>query len=188
MTSQRARFGITAGLGVAAVGVATLIHRHRTGYAERGYELNGELDVGTPEFLRALEALTGAPASEGNDLRVLFNGDEIFPVLLETIAAASRTLNLLTFVYWRGEIAGEVARAVSERARAGVRCNVLLDAFGAARMDERLVQTMRDAGVHVELFRPIKPYTLTKADHRTHRKVIVADGTVGMVGGVGIAS
>jgi len=47
---------------------------------------------------------------------------------------------------------------------------------------------MRDAGVHVELFRPIKPYTLTKADHRTHRKVIVADGTVGMVGGVGIAS
>jgi cardiolipin synthase len=40
----------------------------------------------------------------------------------------------------------------------------------------------------VELFRPFKPYTITKADHRTHRKVIVADGAVGMVGGVGIAS
>jgi cardiolipin synthase A/B len=65
---------------------------------------------------------------------------------------------------------------------------VLLDAFGAARMDERLVQSMRDAGVHVELFRPFKPYTITKADHHTHRKVIVADGAVGMVGGVGIAT
>ena len=47
MTSQRVRVGITAGLGVAAAGAAALVHRHRTGYAERGYELNGELDVGS---------------------------------------------------------------------------------------------------------------------------------------------
>ena len=125
--------------------------------------------------------------SEGNDLRVLINGDEIFPVILETIAAARETLNLLTFVYWQGEIAVSVAEALSERARAGVRCNVLLDAIGAARMDTRLVQAMQAAGVRVERFRPIRPYTLTKADHRTHRKVIVADGSVGMTGGVGIA-
>jgi cardiolipin synthase len=188
MLSQRLRLGIAAGVGLAATGTAALVHRHRTGYAEKGYELDGELDVGSPEFLRALEALTGAHVSTGNDLRVLFNGDEIFPELLQTIAEARRTLNLLTFVYWRGDIAVEVARAVSERARAGVRCNVLLDAFGAARMDEGLVQTMRDAGVRVEPFRPIKAYTITKADHRTHRKVIVADGAVGMIGGVGIAS
>jgi cardiolipin synthase A/B len=186
--AQRVRIGITAGAGIAAGGLAALVHRHRTGYAERGYELDGELDVGSPEFLRALEALTGAPVSTGNDLRVLLNGDEIFPVLLETIGAARRTLNLLTFVYWRGDIAVEVAEAVSERARAGVRCNVLLDAFGAARMDAGLVEMMRDAGVHVERFRPIRPYTISKADHRTHRKVIVADGAVGMIGGVGIAS
>jgi cardiolipin synthase len=188
VTSQRVRTGIAAGVALAAGGVAALVHHHRTGYAERGYEPGGELDVSSPEFLRALEALTGAPVSTGNDLRVLINGDEIFPVVLETIGAARRTLNLLTFVYWRGEIAVHVAEAVSERARAGVRCNVLLDAFGAARMDEGLVQRMRNAGVRVERFRPIKPYTISKADHRTHRKVIVADGAVGMTGGVGIAS
>jgi cardiolipin synthase len=188
MASSRTRIGISAAACLAACGVATAVHRRRSGYAEQGYELNGELDVGTRDFLRALEALTGAPMSEGNDLRVLINGDEIFPVVLETIAAAKKTLNLLTFVYWRGEIAVQVAEAVSERSRAGVRCNVLLDAFGAARMDARLVQAMQDAGVRVEHFRPIKPYTLTKADHRTHRKVIVADGSVGMTGGVGIAT
>jgi cardiolipin synthase A/B len=188
MTSSRTRVGISAAACLAAGGVATTVHRRRSGYAEQGYELSGELDVGAPDFLRALEALTGAPVSEGNDLRVLINGDEIFPIVLETIAAAKKTLNLLTFVYWRGEIAVQVAEAVSERSRAGVRCNVLLDAFGAARMDARLVQAMQDAGVRVEYFRPIKPYTLTKADHRTHRKVIVADGSVGMTGGVGIAT
>lgn len=184
---SRARIGIAAVSSVAAGGVA-LAMRRRSGYAEQGYELDGELDVGAPEFLRALEALTGAPVSEGNDLRVLINGDEIFPVVLETIASATKTLNLLTFVYWQGEIAVQVAEAVSERARAGVRCNVLLDAFGAARMDARLVEAMQAAGVRVEYFRPIRPYTLTKADHRTHRKVIVADGAVGMTGGVGIAT
>jgi len=188
MTSRRVRIGLATGAGLAAGGVAALVHRRRTGYAEQGYELDGELDVGSPEFLRALEALTGAPVSLGNDLSVLFNGDEIFPAMLETIAAARRTLNLLTFVYWRGEIAVQVAEALSERARAGVRCNVLLDAFGAARMDGRLVGSMQDAGVRVEQFRPLKPYTITKADHRTHRKVLVADGTVGMTGGVGIAA
>jgi cardiolipin synthase len=187
MASARTRIGITAAACVAAGGVAIGVHRRRSGYAEQGYELNGELDVGTPDFLRALEALTGAPVTEGNDLRVLTNGDEIFPVVLETIAAARTTLNLLTFVYWRGEIAVQVAEAVSERSRAGVRCSVLLDAFGAARMDARLVEAMQDAGVRVEYFRPIKPHSITKADHRTHRKVIVADGSVGMTGGVGIA-
>ena len=187
MASSRARIGIATAAILGASGVATAVHRRRSGYAEQGYELNGELDVGAGEFLRTLEALTGAPVSEGNDLRVLINGDEIFPVVLETITTAKETLNLLTFVYWRGEIAVRVAEAVSERSRAGVRCNVLLDAVGAARMDARLAQAMQDAGVRVEQFRPIKPYTLTKADHRTHRKVIVADGSVGMTGGVGIA-
>jgi cardiolipin synthase len=187
VASSRTRTGIAAVASVAAGGAALAVHRRRTGYAEEGYELSGELDVGAPEFLRALEALTGAPVSEGNDLRVLINGDEIFPVVLETVAAATKTLNLLTFVYWQGEIAVSVAEALSERARAGVRCNVLLDAIGAARMDAGLVRAMEDAGVRVERFRPIKPYTITKADHRTHRKVIVADGSVGMTGGMGIA-
>ena len=89
MTAQRLRIGIAAGVGVAVGGAVALVHRRRTGYAEQGYELEGELDVGSPAFLRALEALTGAPVSLGNDLSVLFNGDEIFPVMLETIGAAS---------------------------------------------------------------------------------------------------
>jgi hypothetical protein len=66
MTAQRVRIGIAAGVGLAVGGAAALVHRRRTGYAEEGYELEGELDVGSPAFLRALEALTGAPVSLGN--------------------------------------------------------------------------------------------------------------------------
>src|SRR6185369_6538622 len=98
MTSPRVRIGLTAAVGVA-ISLAA-VHRHRTGYVEHGYQPSVELDVGSEEFLRALEALTGAAVTTGNDLRVLTNGDEIFPAVLETIRSATTTLNLLTFVYW----------------------------------------------------------------------------------------
>jgi cardiolipin synthase len=55
-------------------------------------------------------------------------------------------------------------------------------------MDDRLIEAMEAAGVRVGRFRPIGLFTLGRADHRTHRKILVADGRVGMTGGVGIAS
>lgn len=161
--------------------------RHRRERSE-GYLLRGEdLTTGSEAFLHAAEALTGAPISRGNRLELLINGDAIFPALIETIGGARRTLNLLSFVYWRGDIAGRVAEALAERARAGVAVNVLLDAFGSAKMDPRLVRDMREAGVRVVRFRPPKPYAIGRLNNRNHRRILVADGEVGMIGGVGIA-
>ena len=64
---------------------------------------------------------------------LFINGDRIFPAFLETIRSAKRTLNVQTYVYWRGEIARDVAHAIRDKARDGVRCNVILDALGATR-------------------------------------------------------
>ncbi len=174
-------------LGVAAARYAADSLRHRREH-RRGYELRGEdLHVGSRAFLHAAEAITNSPISHGDDLELLVNGDAIFPALLDTIAAAQRSLNLLTFVYWRGDIAREVAAALARRARAGVAVNVLLDAFGTARMEPQLIRDMQDAGVTVARFRPPKPYAIGRLNNRTHRRVLVADGKVGMIGGVGIA-
>lgn len=153
----------------------------------RDYTLIGQLDPASTDFVRALEAITGAPSTEGNSVQILTNGDQIFPAMLEAIRSAKTTLNLLTFVYWKGPIAPEVAHAVCERARAGVRCNVLLDAFGAVKMDRGLIEEMRECGVHVSWFRPLRWYTLSRFNNRTHRKILVVDGRVGFTGGVGIA-
>jgi len=147
----------------------------------------GEVDAGEESFLYATEALTGAPISYGNDVELLINGDNIFPAFLETIKDAERTLNMLTYVYWTGDIAYDIAGAVCEKAREGVRCNVLLDAVGALRMDSALISDMEDAGVEVRRFRPAKPYAIRRIANRTHRKIVVADGRVGLIGGVGIA-
>lgn len=176
--------------GIAAAVVAwyasdSLRHRREQGH---GYDLHeGHPAVTDREFLYAAEALTAAPISTGNDPDLLINGDKIFPAFLETIRGAEQTVNLLTYVYWRGEIAHDVAGALCEKARDGVEVNVLLDAVGTAKMDTKLVRDMRSSGVNVALFRPPKPYAIKRINHRTHRKLLIADGRVGMTGGVGIA-
>jgi cardiolipin synthase len=176
-----------AGIGAALVGwYASDSLRHRREGAF-GYDLGADIEVGSPDFMRTAEALTGAPISDGSEVELMVNGDSIFPAILETIAGAQRTLNLETYVYWRGEITQRLADAICERARAGVRCNVLLDALGSALMDPSQLGQMEDAGVEVRKFRPVRPYTLRRLANRSHRRVLVADGEVGMTGGVGIA-
>ena len=173
-----------AALGIAWYASDSLRHRREGG---RGYSLDDPQPVDGERFVRAAEALTQAPISYGNRVDLLVNGDRIFPAFLEAIAGATRTLNLETYVYWTGEIADRVADALCERARAGVTCRVLLDAVGAARMNGGLIRQMEEAGVTVRRFRPPKPYALRRGNNRTHRRVLVADGRVGMTGGVGIA-
>jgi cardiolipin synthase len=184
----RARFAWPAGL--AATGAAwyaseSLRHRREQGH---GYQLRGErLDVSERAFLHAAVALTAAPISEGSEAELLVNGDRIFPAFLDTIERARATVNLLTYVYWRGDIARDVAGTLCRKAREGVDVNVLLDWVGTAKMDSGLIDEMRDAGVCVAKFRPLKPYAIRRLNNRTHRKVLIADGRVGMTGGVGIA-
>jgi cardiolipin synthase len=163
----------------------SLRHRREQG---QGYELRGSgLEIGSGEFLAATEALTMAPITRGNDIELLVNGDEIFPAMLATMRGAQRSLNFLSYLYWSGEIACEIAAALCERASAGVEVNVLLDAIGSARMDRDLIADMDDAGVNFAFFRPPKPYAMRRLNNRTHRKLLIADGEVGMTGGVGIA-
>ena len=68
-----------------------------------------------------LHGLLGVPPTFGNEVRVLRNGDEIFPAMLDAIRAAARTVDFVTFVYWTGEIAVTFAEALQEAARRGCR-------------------------------------------------------------------
>lgn len=135
----------------------------------------------------AIEAIVGSRFTSGNSVEVLRNGNEIFPSMLEAIAAAERTIDFVTFVYWTGEIAERMAEALARSSRSGVRVRAVLDAFGSSPMDQRLVDKMTAAGVAIERFRPIVRWKFWEADHRTHRKILVIDDRIAFTGGVGIA-
>jgi cardiolipin synthase A/B len=136
---------------------------------------------------RTIEGVIGVPATEGNRIDVLRNGDEIFPAMLEAIGNARRTIDLLTFVYWEGQIGREFAHALADRAKAGARVRVLLDAWGARPIDKSMVDMMEDAGATIRWFRPLHRFRPGQVNHRTHRKVMIVDEAVGFTGGVGIA-
>jgi cardiolipin synthase len=136
---------------------------------------------------RTIEGVIGVPATEGNRVDVLRNGDEIFPAMLESIERASNTVDLLTFVYWEGKIGREFAHALAARSRDGVRVRVLLDAWGAHPIERTLLGLMEEAGVAVRWFRPLHRFRPGQVNHRTHRKVMIVDEATGFTGGVGIA-
>ena len=143
--------------------------------------------VKDPQFVRAVGSLLGPPIVEGNRVRALCNGDEIFPSMLEAIRGARRTICFETFIYWSGSIGREFADALSERARAGVSCHVVLDWVGSDRIEESLVETMKEAGVRVVRYHPLRWYNVGRLNNRTHRELLIVDGRVGFTGGVGIA-
>jgi cardiolipin synthase len=138
-------------------------------------------------FRRTLEGLIGIPASDGNQVDVLRNGDQIFPALFDAIRSAESTIDFLTFVYWVGDIGRELAETLAERARAGVRVRVILDAVGAYDLEDDVIETMRQAGVVVVRFRPVQKLKFWESNHRTHRKVLICDENVAFTGGIGIA-
>jgi cardiolipin synthase len=137
---------------------------------------------------RRVETLLGTPATSGNDVRILRNGNEIFPAMLAAIEAAREHVDMVTFVYWQGDVARRFADALSAAAQRGCRVRVLLDAIGARRMSSDLIEEMKEAGCDVRWFRPVKGVPdIGDINHRTHRKILVCDASIGFTGGVGIA-
>jgi cardiolipin synthase len=151
------------------------------------YHMKHQFTVRDLAFQQTMHALTGSPLLDGNRVEILRNGVQIFPSMLAAIRTAQKAINLEFYIYWDGEIGKQFAEALAERARAGVAVKVILDAVGSAQMSQSLIDFLRRNGIDLEWYHPLRWYTLSRFNHRTHRKLMVVDGTVGFSGGVGIA-
>jgi cardiolipin synthase len=172
---------------IAALAAVLLALNFSAGEKKVRQQLVRQYSVADPQFHRAMGSLLGPGIAGGNKAAELLNGDQIFPAMLGAIRSAQKTITFETYIYWSGEIGKQFADALSERARAGVKVHILVDWVGSAKMDDALLQEMRDAGVDIRKFHKPAWYTLAKLNNRTHRKLLVVDGAVGFTGGVGIA-
>ena len=175
-------------MGVIAVAVGVLVVLNIGGTEKQITQpVSHRYAISDPQFLRAMGVLLGPPLVDGNQVRTLLNGDEIFPSMLQAIRSATKTITFETYIYWSGEIGREFAQALSERAARGVKVHVILDWIGSERLDEDALDKMRKSGVEVLKYHRPSWYTLHRFNNRTHRKLLVVDGKVGFTGGVGIA-
>lgn len=180
--------GIAVALVLALVAVVAIVVAN-TKTAEKRVErrIPHRHAVADPQFRREMSVMLGPTIVDGNRIDDLQNGREIFPAMLEAIAAARRTITFETYIYWSGDIGHHFSRALADRARAGVEVRVLLDWVGCLKMAPDLLDEMREAGVDVRHFRPLRWYNVGRMNNRTHRKLLVIDGRIGFTGGVGIA-
>jgi cardiolipin synthase len=145
------------------------------------------LEIRQPAFAATLGGYSGTTVVGGNRVDILLNGEEIFPAKLAMIRSARRSINYAQYVFEDGEPAKEIAQALAERCRAGVKVNVLLDAVGALAMPAEHRTTMTEAGCRVEYYRPLTPLTIDRVNYRNHRRILVVDGVLGVTGGSGIS-
>lgn len=164
-----------------------LLMNFTTGEKKIERQLERRYGIDDPQFVRSMSSLLGPPLLTGNSVKVLVNGDQIFPAMLAAIRQAKRTITFETYIYWSESIGKEFADALSERARAGIKVHVLLDWIGSVKMEQRYLDEMKRAGVAIERYHEPHWSHLARLNNRTHRKVLVIDGRIGFTGGVGIA-
>ena len=125
----------------------------------------------------------------GHRIRVLIDGVETFPAMLQAIAHARQYVHLETYILRADRTGRTFAAALSERAKAGVQVRLLYDGFGAFPLSSAYLADLRRAGVQTLEYRPLRRrrWTWKKWLRRDHRKILVVDGEYGFVGGINIA-
>jgi cardiolipin synthase len=147
----------------------------------------GPPPVSDPLFPRTIELFTGTHIDPENRVEILLNGEGTYPLLWKDIASAKKNVTVQMYFSQPGAVADTMAKYLSERARAGVKVLLLLDAFGSQPLKKEWIEGLRNSGVRVAWLRPLRWYTLQKAAQRSHVRVVVVDGRVGYTGGFGLA-
>jgi len=139
------------------------------------------------DFPDYVASLLGAPVTTGDTFQVLQDGDEIFGAMLGAIAKAQRRISFESFIYSDGEMSRRFTDAFAAAARRGVEVRIVLDGYGSSDLPSESVEQLEAAGVKLVWFNQLRAWSLDRVNYRTHRKVLVVDGTTAFTGGVGVA-
>jgi hypothetical protein len=142
-------WGITddrLGWALGAGAIALLAYLTAPAALPPRFGLSHEFDVESDEFLATIAGASSTPFVDGNAIELLNNGDAFYPRMLEAIEGAEVSITVEAYIYWAGEVGQLFARALAERASAGVTVKILLDAIGSKTEDVRSPGTTRFTG------------------------------------------
>ena len=172
---------------IVTVFVFTIVLNFTPGEKQITEEIQHLYGVQEPQFHTAMSYLLGPPLERGNVIVPLVNGNEIFPAMLRAISEAQHSICFETYIYASGSLGRRFAEALAERARSGVSVHVIVDFIGSFKMNREIQRFLKSAGVELVKYHPLRWYTLSQLNNRTHRKLLIVDGRIGFIGGVGIS-
>jgi cardiolipin synthase len=155
-----------------------------------------EREAGDTDVLQrhlAIEgALTDTPISVGNDVKMLPNGAAAFDAIFTAIESAAKHINIEFFTIEDVPHEGTTLSAVLKRKlQQGVQVNIIFDSFGSARTPDDFFLGLREAGANIVDFNPVNPLLAKgtyKPNDRDHRKIVIVDGRIAIIGGVNLSS
>jgi len=139
------------------------------------------------------QAVAGTPLTAGNATRLLRDGDGTFAAVFEAIAQARHHINLEYYTLEDVEFSGrKLSELLLEKRRAGVAVNIIYDSYGSLNTPREFFETLKSAGVNLLSFHPVNPLEAVAEGYspndRNHRKIMIVDGKVAIVGGVNLAT
>ncbi len=151
------------------------------------YHVESQVDPRTDQFIHVLESACQTTLEHGNRVEIFTDGPAFYPAMIAAIRAARETVNMECYIFKNGEVADQFIDALVDRARAGVRVTLVMDAIGSLGAFGKTAAVLRTAGCRVEPYQQMHWYRLARLNNRTHRELLVVDGRVAFVGGAGVA-
>lgn len=141
------------------------------------------------ELIRLFSNQNVALPFKDNEIEIYENGHDFFPALLNAIAQAKNHIHLVVYIFENDALGTLVSDALIDKALQGVEVRVIYDYVGCWHVPSEFYERMREAGIDVHAFMPVKfPAFTSKVNYRNHRKLCVIDGEVGFIGGMNIAT
>ena len=179
---MRGRTWIVIGVvGAGAVAVTLLVAQD-----QRTVHVRSAMAVGDSRFVEQTALLLGTPVTQGV-FRVLRNGDESFPPMLQAIRDAQHQVAFETYIYGEGAIPRAFTEALTAAAARGVTVRLVLDAVGASDLSADARERFARSGARLLWYNELRPWTLESVNYRTHRKLLITDGALAFTGGIGVA-
>ena len=171
------------------------IHRQRVRRLRTRAALHSLPDGLTPnpevvELASIAQATSGLPPTTATRVQLLVDGAAKYEALLKAVALAQNSIHVEYYIYEPDHSGRALLQALTERASAGVKVRLLLDAVGSGSVTARFLKPLVDAGGEVEWFHPMRLRGLFKRpwlNLRTHRKIVVIDDAVAFTGGMNIS-
>ncbi|MTH53237.1 cardiolipin synthase [Bacillus mangrovi] len=138
-------------------------------------------------MFRLAHNLSHSPVSFASETKILTNGDQKFPAMLEAIRNAKKYIHLEYYIVRHDEIGMDLQKALIDKAREGVEVRFLYDAVGSWKLSKAYISRMHRAGIEMVPFLPVTlPFLSNKINFRNHRKIVVIDGETAFMGGLNV--
>jgi cardiolipin synthase len=129
-----------------------------------------------------------SPLTSGNAVKLLINGEEKFPEVINALENARHHIHLEYYIYDDDVIGNTMKELLIRKAKEGVEVRLIYDDFGSSAIRKKLVKELREGGVQAWPFNRVRLlFFANRINYRNHRKIIIVDGDFGFVGGINIA-